>query len=299
MIGLVTWILTQDTEENVLLNRHLAAIALVLSWAETITLIGRHPKLLHCNVYVTMFYKVLNSFFFFLLWYSLFLIAFGMGFYIMLHDDSLVKDPHGLDEEDKNKYFNRTWTSLVKPSAMFVGELEFSDLPMNTNTYLGMLAYAFFLAFIFLIVVVLMNLLNGLAVSDTNDIKEKAEIYSYISRVETISYMESVLLGDPFDFLSNLPSGSFLRQLYRSGTCRRVFTKLGAKGFLLFYTYLPNKQVTLKPNVNRKCCILAGDEMGRDIILAARMISRPISSPARMQHFLLTLGLRVTCLFGR
>ena len=78
MIGLVTWILTQDTEENVsrlrspldvgfcddatlrkdekqtltqvlldsrlffqvLLNRHLAAIALVLSWAEMITLIG-------------------------------------------------------------------------------------------------------------------------------------------------------------------------------------------------------------------------------------------------------------------
>ena len=78
MIGLVTWILPQDTEENVsrpwspldvgfcdgatlrkdaehtltqvlldsrlffqvLLNRHLAAIALVLSWAEMITLIG-------------------------------------------------------------------------------------------------------------------------------------------------------------------------------------------------------------------------------------------------------------------
>ena len=190
---------------------------------------GRHPKLLHCNVYVTMFYKVLNSFFFFLLWYSLFLIAFGMGFYIMLHDDSLVKDPHGLDKEDKNKYFNRTWTSLIKTSAMFVGELEFSDLPMNTNTYLGMLAYTFFLAFIFLIVVVLMNLLNGLAVSDTNDIKEKAEIYSYISRVETISYMESVLLGDPFDFLSNvpvylasLPSGSLLRQMYRNACCRKV-----------------------------------------------------------------------------
>merc|ERR1719431_2107436 len=112
MIGLVIAIIVNTGEEARLLNRHLSAIALVLSLAELITLIGRHPKLLHCNVYVTMFYKVLNSFFFFLLWYSLFLIAFGMGFYIMLHDDSLVKDPHGLDEEDKNKYFNRTWTSL-------------------------------------------------------------------------------------------------------------------------------------------------------------------------------------------
>merc|ERR1711915_220774 len=235
-ISLVIALISNSSEDAMLLNRHLSPIALVLSWAELITLIGRHPKLLHCNVYVTMFYRVLNSFFFFLLWYSLFIIAFGLGFYIMLHDDP-PSNPHGLDENDKNPLFNKTWLSLVKTSAMFVGELEFSDIPINSETY------------------------------------------SYISRVETISYMESILLGDPFDFLSNvpkylsnLPSGSFLRQLYRSGTCRRVFTKLGAKGFLLFYTYLPNKQVTLKPNVNRKCCILAGDDMGRDIILAAKEV---------------------------
>merc|ERR1711997_1085925 len=204
MLVVVVSILLNNTQERLLLNRHLAAIAIVLSWAELITLIGRHPKLLHCNVYVTMFYRVLNSFFFFLLWYSLFIIAFGLGFYIMLHDDS-AGNPHGLQEEDKNALFNKTWLSLVKTSAMFVGELEFSDLPINSDTYLGMLAYAFFLSFVFLIVVVLMNLLNGLAVNDTSDIKQKAEIFSYISRVETISYMESILLGDPFDFLSNMP----------------------------------------------------------------------------------------------
>merc|ERR1719310_2622376 len=129
---------------------------------------------------------------------------------------------------------------------MFVGELEFSDIPINNETYFGMLAYAFFLTFVFLIVVVLMNLLNGLAVNDTSDIKQKAEIYSYISRVETISYMESILLGDPFDFLSNvpkylstLPSGSILQQLYRNRFCSKIFRKFGAKRFLLFYTYLP------------------------------------------------------------
>ena len=87
-------------------------------------------------------------------------------------------------------------------TALFAGELEFSDLPINSDSYLGMLAYVFFLTFIFLIVVVLMNLLNGLAVNDTSDIKQKAEIYSYISRVETISYMESVLLGKAVDEIS-------------------------------------------------------------------------------------------------
>ena len=62
-------------------------------------------------------------------------------------------------------------------------------------------------------VVVLMNLLNGLAVSDTGMIREKAEVVSAVSRVETISYIESLLLGDPFGFLSNWPVVSWLRYI--------------------------------------------------------------------------------------
>ena len=288
MLGLVVSILLNHSQDQLLLNRHLAAIALVLSWAELITLIGRHPKLLHCNVYVTMFYRVLNSFFFFLLWYSLFIIAFGLGFYIMLHNDNGLRQADGLPAEDQNHLFNRTWLSLVKTSAMFVGELEFSDIPINSATYNGMLAYVFFLSFIFLTTVVLMNLLNGLAVNDTSDIKQKAEIYSYISRVETISYMESVLLGDPFNFLSNvpdylssLPSCSIFRQFYRSGLCSRVFRKLGARRFLLFYTFLPDKQIRLRPNLPSSCCLLAGDEMGKEILVSAKQI---LSEQSREQE---------------
>ena len=118
-----------------------------------------------------------------------------------------------------------------------------------------------------------------MAVSDTGEIREKAEIYSYISRVETISYLESVLLGDPFDFLSNvpvwlrrMPSGSVLRQLYRSPACSRLFSRLGAGRLLLFYSVLPDKQVVLRPNAPRDCCGLAEDGMGRDIILEAKRL---------------------------
>jgi hypothetical protein len=31
---------------------------IVLSWAELITLVGKHPKLTRYNIYVVMFYKV-------------------------------------------------------------------------------------------------------------------------------------------------------------------------------------------------------------------------------------------------
>merc|ERR1719237_628389 len=184
-------------------------------------MVGRHPRLSSYNIYSTMFYRVLKTFSTFLVWYSLFLFAFGLGFYILLHEDN-----GGADRE--YAFFDHLGLCLVKTFSMFVGELEFSDIPFNSP-----FSYVFFLTFVFLIVVVLMNLLNGLAVSDTGLIRDKAEIFSYRSQVETISTLESMLLGDPFDFLSNvpavlssLPSCSLLQQFYSNSILRQAFTKL-------------------------------------------------------------------------
>ena len=131
-----------------------------------------------------MFYKILETFVTFLLWYSFFLIAFSLGFYIMLHKDLPNRPP---PSDDDYKFFNNPWWSFVKTATMFVGEIAFSDIPIDLENGLWPLGYLFLLTFIFLIVVVLMNLLNGLAVSDTAVIREKAEIVTNIIRVETIS----------------------------------------------------------------------------------------------------------------
>jgi len=84
-------------------------------------MVGRHPHLSLYNKYVTMFYKVLRSFFSFLIWYAFFLVAFGLGFYIMLHSDGAPKVQKEDDEE--NEFFQNPWLSLVKTSTMFIGEL--------------------------------------------------------------------------------------------------------------------------------------------------------------------------------
>merc|ERR1719477_507039 len=256
------------------LKKHLAAFGIVLSWAELIVLFGRHPKLKEYNIYVTMFLKVKNSRNVFFTWYCLFIIAFGLGFFILLHKSGTVV------EDGEYVFFNKAWLSLVKTTTMFVGELEFSDIPINLDSKLAPLAYLFFLSFVFLIVVVLMNLLNGLAVSDTGLIREKADIFSCRSQVETISTFESMLLGDPFDFLSNvpamlsnLPSCSLLRQMYRNKTLRNMFTKIGASEILLFYKFLPNKCVTIHPNQRvQECWCLRVDDIGRTIVSAAKEI---------------------------
>merc|ERR1712062_673063 len=221
-----------------------------------------------------MFLKVLKTFLFFITWYCLFIIAFGLGFYILLH-----KPEEKIGEGDY-VYFNKAWLSIVKTTTMFVGELEFSDIPIDLDSHLAPLAYAYFLAFVFLIVVVLMNLLNGLAVSDTGLIRDKAEIFSYRSQVETISTLESMLLGDPFDFLSNvpavlssLPSCSLFRQIYRSNSLSKIITKMGGTEILLFYKVFPDKSVTIYPNKrSQNCCGLRVDDVGKNIVRAAKQI---------------------------
>ena len=160
-------------------------------------MVGRHPRLSSYNIYSTMFYRVLKTFSTFLVWYSLFLFAFGLGFYILLHEDN-----GGTDRE--YAFFDHLGLCLVKTFSMFIGELEFSDIPFNSP-----FSYIFFLTFVFLIVVVLMNLLNGLAVgtlsknlkagdhelhpkvSDTGLIRDEAEIHAHVSRVEVIAQLEA------------------------------------------------------------------------------------------------------------
>lgn len=93
--------------------------------------------------------------------------------------------------------------------------------------------------FVFLIAIVLFNLLNGLAVSDTAEILCKAELVGLISRIRLIAYIEDVAVGK---------------------TCRRCFCNSGkssllrwnpfsflAKRILLFPHYLRDGRISVKP----------------------------------------------------
>ena len=108
-----------------------------------------------CNIYSTMFFSVLTTFLTFLLWYfeviidrkieycrknthvhlrySLFIVAFGLGFFILLHSDEAKTMKKEKDEEEKPKFFDHLGLSIVKTFSMFVGELEFSEVPFQVS----------------------------------------------------------------------------------------------------------------------------------------------------------------------
>ena len=69
----------------------------------------------------------------FYLRYSLFIIAFGLGFFILLHSDEAKTMKKEKDEEEKTKFFDHLGLSIVKTFSMFVGELEFSEVPFQVS----------------------------------------------------------------------------------------------------------------------------------------------------------------------
>ena len=63
--------------------------------------------------------------------YVCYLIAFALGFYILLHNDDGKEAAEG--EEENNSPFKFIGVSMVKTFAMFVGELEFGDLGISST----------------------------------------------------------------------------------------------------------------------------------------------------------------------
>ena len=63
--------------------------------------------------------------------YVCYLIAFALGFYILLHNDDGKESAEG--EEENNSPFKFIGVSMVKTFAMFVGELEFGDLGISST----------------------------------------------------------------------------------------------------------------------------------------------------------------------
>ena len=82
---------------------------------------------------------------------------------------------------------------------MLSGEIDFNDMYERTigqKSYVGIvLAYAFVILFIFLVVIVLVNLLNGVAIHDTREIMTQSEVLLQQSRLDILAYFERTLVS--------------------------------------------------------------------------------------------------------
>ena len=102
------------------------------------------------------------------------IIAFAGGFFILFEGDEINKE-------------GKVSSYLTDTILWSVGEIDYDDKKQAKyeNGY-SFFANLFVLTFFFLIVLVFMNFLNGLAVSDVRGLKEEAEIRGHSLRVDMI-----------------------------------------------------------------------------------------------------------------
>jgi ankyrin repeat protein len=176
---------------------HFSAIAILLSWAELVLLIGRHPRL---STNIEMFKTVSWNFLKFLAWYAILIIAFALSFYTLFRDCSSATGCSEGEGSDENFFLN-PGMSVFKTTVMLTGEFDTASIPFVS---IPGTSHIVFVLFIFLIAIVLFNLLNGLAVSDTQAIRDDAEVVSYISRVKLLSHIEALFQSFSLPFLDTL-----------------------------------------------------------------------------------------------
>ncbi|XP_065346044.1 transient receptor potential cation channel protein painless-like [Cloeon dipterum] len=161
-------------------SKALASALSLLICLEMFLLMSRYPRLAN---YIHMFLQVARNFVKFLSWYFLMILAFGFSFYIIF--------PFCHVGKDCKTFFNTVPTSIFKTVVMISGEFESGDIEFD---HVSVASHLIFIAFLFLISIVMINLLNGLAVSDTQQIKNDAELIFCKSQTKFFDDIESTLL---------------------------------------------------------------------------------------------------------
>jgi ankyrin repeat protein len=179
LLSFATAICISVEEEYRELWFHSSAVALFLGWFELLLMSGRMPLL---SEQIEMFIRVSETFLRFMAGYVTLLIAFAFSFYILFRRSS---------EKGGAGMFADLPSSLFKTFVMFTGDFDVSNLCFDTFPYTSHVLFSFFLL---LVAIILLNLLNGLAVNDTGELRKNAETLSIVARAKLIYGVERFVI---------------------------------------------------------------------------------------------------------
>jgi hypothetical protein len=166
--------------EDDTLRRTQVSVIILSSAAEWTFLLGKLPYL-SLSTHLVMLRKVARNFMRIFLLYSIIFVAFAITFYTSfgsygVHKPKKVNTTCSCDEKEVTiNDFPTVWLALMKTSLMMVGEFDLSDIKFERSAF----SYVPFVFFLILMTIVMMNLLNGLAVSDIQ-VSQKVYLYKYL-----------------------------------------------------------------------------------------------------------------------
>nr|XP_047127742.1 uncharacterized protein LOC101237623 [Hydra vulgaris] len=140
------------------MKRQSGSVSILLAWSKLMLYLENLPFL---GLYFVMFTEVLYTFLKVLLVFSILLIGFGLSFFTLLHN-----------QQPFSGYFR----SIVKTFVMMLGELTYGSTfkQENKKAHNEDLSIIIFLLFAIIMVIVVMNLLVGLAVGDIESVRKNA-----------------------------------------------------------------------------------------------------------------------------
>ncbi|XP_048588083.1 transient receptor potential cation channel subfamily A member 1 isoform X2 [Nematostella vectensis] len=152
-----------------------AVVALFFGWINLILYIQRLPAY---GKYIIMLYKMFMTLLKVLLLFVLFVVSFGLCFYLMIYSDDFTDLPN----------------TLMEMFIMTLGELNYGDKfrPWANLSYPYLINILFFL-FALTMPIILMNMLVGLSVGDIDAIEQSALIDRYVMQIELMSYIENII----------------------------------------------------------------------------------------------------------
>ncbi|XP_052738221.1 uncharacterized protein LOC112051472 isoform X5 [Bicyclus anynana] len=175
-------------------------------------------------------------------------VAFALSFYTLFkrgeeQEDQKASNPNNTDQVEED-FFEDPGRSLFKTIVMMTGEFDVGSIEFST---FPVTSHIIFILFVFMVPIVLFNLLNGLAVSDTQEIRSNAELLGHISRIKLISHYERDLLRY---YKTVLKCFSWLPPTLQALNIIQPYM-LCINPWATFH-FLPNYGMTVNPNQNNR-----------------------------------------------
>jgi len=160
--------------EDMAFERRVAAVSIFFSWVEFMLLLGRFPIF---GIFILMFASVAKSLTKFLIAFSILIIGFSMTFAVIFKQSTA---------------FRSLPRAFVKTIMMMIGDIDYTTLDDEYKHEVPILGFAFLIAFLFLVPIIMANLLIALAVN-APDLKSRGKVSKLSKQVIYLQAFEIVV----------------------------------------------------------------------------------------------------------
>lgn len=175
--------------------KQMRAVLFIVIAVQSFIILGRISKL---SLHLEIFKKVMKTFLKFMTLYFMLIFAFAMAFYTIFGNNNRVsQNPNGKEQDEKENGFDNILISTVTVIRMMLSDFDAIDLKPD-DRFTAMV----FLCFVLLITIILFNLINALAITDTQQIMKSAEIVDVRKRIRMIWTCEKILKFMKIDYFN-------------------------------------------------------------------------------------------------